>query len=824
MKHLRRWLWLLLLVPFAVGLAHLRFDVEILNLLPPDSPIVQGLKLYQEHFSNARELIITVKSANAETSERAARSLALQLRMATNVVRGVVWQAPWIESPIQASEIAAFVWLNQPPQLFGDFTNRLASSNLTNILTEAKDQLASSLSPNEIAFRGYDPYALMRLPESVSGGMSAVGSGMELFSSPDGAFRLVFVEAVTNLVTYRDCIRWIRSVKEVVARAAQQESFSSDLKINYTGRPAFVAEIAGAMEKDLAGPSVGTVAVIALLFYVSHRRWRPLVWLLVLLALILGLTLAAGGLWFGTLNVVSLGFASILLGLAEDFGIVLYQESRSHPELSLQQIRHEAQAGIIWSAITTSGAFFLLNLSGLPGLGQLGSLVGIGILIAAVVMLFGFLPPLLPKARLQSVDARTRSAHPAVDAESIAHPAAAPKPADRRIVFVSIAALCGLGLVLCIFPPVFDHSAEALRPRNSPAYAAVEEIKNALGRGEEPLWVLIPGRTEAEVLDRLKIAERDLDRAASNGLISHFTLPTSLWPDPKNQAVNRETAKLLLPRRAALRAAALDFGFSSNALVLTDSVFDTWTAAATQPSIFWPTNPVSRWIVNKVVARDDQGLLALGLLYPGTGGTTERALDRSQKSIETLNASLKRDGIILSGWTVLSSSMFQMVQREFPRVLLPIIVLVVISLWLAYRNLKEVLLSVATLVFSGLSLFAIMRWCGWSWNLMNLMALPLLLGMGVDFSIHIQLALRRYRGDTTAVRSSIGRALLLAGSTTVAGFGSLMFSSNAGMVSLGLVCATGIICAMLVAIYLLPSWWSAVFGRSSTISRPDIAP
>ncbi len=816
MKYSKRWLWLFLLIPFAAGLARLRFDVEILNLLPPDSPVVQGLKLYQEHFSNSRELIITVKSGSAETSEKAARALALELRTATNLVREVVWQAPWLEAPVQASEIAAFIWLNQPPGLFGDFTNRLASSNLTNVLTEAKDQLASSLSPNEIAFRGYDPYALMQLPESVTGGMPGVGGGMELFNSADGTFRLVFVEAATNLITYRDCIRWIRTIKELVARTAQREVFSQDLKVSYTGRPAFVAEIAGAMEKDLAGPSAGTVAVIAFLFYISHRRWRPLVWLLVLLALILGLSLAAGGLLFGTLNVVSLGFASILLGLAEDFGIVLYQESRSHPELSLQQIRHEAQAGIIWSAITTSGAFFLLNLSGLPGLGQLGSLVGIGILIAAVVMLFGFLPPLLPKTRRQSTESRADSERMAPDARPTANFLAAPRPADRRIVFVSLAALGGLGLFLCFFPPLFDHSAEALRPRNSPAYAAVEEIKVALGRGEEPLWVLVPGRTEAEVLDRLKVAEKDLERAASNGLIAHFTLPISLWPDPKNQALNRETARLLLPQRGPMRIAALDFGFSSNALVLTDSIFDTWQAAATQSSIFWPTNPVSRWIFNKVTARDDQGLLALGLVYPGKGETTERAVVRSQESIETLGASLKRDGIILSGWAVLSSSMFQMVQKEFPRVLVPIFLLVIVSLWLAYRNLKEVLLSVATLVFSGLFLFAVMRLCGWSWNLMNLMALPLLLGMGVDFSIHIQLALRRYRGDTAAVRSSIGRALLLAGSTTVAGFGSLMFSSNAGMVSLGLVCATGIICSMLVAIYLLPSWWSAVFGRSSS--------
>src|SRR6185369_6101405 len=65
LKHPGRWLWLLLLVPVALGLTRLRFDVEVFDLLPPSLPAVEGLKLYQEHFANARELIITVQAQSA---------------------------------------------------------------------------------------------------------------------------------------------------------------------------------------------------------------------------------------------------------------------------------------------------------------------------------------------------------------------------------------------------------------------------------------------------------------------------------------------------------------------------------------------------------------------------------------------------------------------------------------------------------------------------------------------------------------------------------------------------------------------------------------
>ena len=167
------------------------------------------------------------------------------------------------------------------------------------------------------------------------------------------------------------------------------------------------------------------------------------------------------------------------------------------------------------------------------------------------------------------------------------------------------------------------------------------------------------------------------------------------------------------------------------------------------------------------------------------------------------------DHAILSGWELLGTTVFDEVVREFPLVVAPILVLVVASLWLAFRNFREVILSLGTLAFSVLCLAATMNVLGWDWNILNVMGLPLLLGMGVDFSIHIQLALRRTQGDLLAVRRSVGRALLLAGATTVAGFSSLAFSTNAGMASLGKVCALGITLALLTAVYLLPVWWKA---------------
>jgi len=144
-------------------------------------------------------------------------------------------------------------------------------------------------------------------------------------------------------------------------------------------------------------------------------------------------------------------------------------------------------------------------------------------------------------------------------------------------------------------------------------------------------------------------------------------------------------------------------------------------------------------------------------------------------------------------------------------------------LYLAFHRPFEILLSLAVLALSGLCLLAVMRLAGWSWNLLNLMALPLVLGTGVDYSIFMQLALKRHHGDVHQAYLSVGRALLLCGGTAIAGFGSLAWSSNAGMASLGQVCAVGVGSNMLIAIFLLPIWWYWV-TRNGSLESGSVAP
>ena len=806
LKHPGRWLWLILLVPVLVGLTRLHFDVEVFDLLPSNLEAVEGLKLYQQYFANARELIITVKGKDAEQTEAAAQALAEHLRPVTNLVAKVTWEPPWLEHPEQAAELMAYLWLNQPPELFSQLATRLAPDKLSGVLADTREQLTTSMSPQDIARLSYDPYGLTQLPESAAGATPSFGQGNEMFSSRDGRFRIVFVQALSELRTYRDCQRWLTQVSQVATNAVAS---LPGVKLGYTGRPAFVAEVAGGMEHDITTSVGGTAAIIAVLFWLAHRRIKPMLWLLTLLALILGSTLALGGLIFGKINVVSMGFAAILLGLAVDYAVVHYQEALAHPNLSIPQIRHAIAPSIFWAAVTTISAFLVLNFGGLPGLGQLGTLVGMGVALAATIMIFEFLPPLFPgRQQPPSVEA-IEPPHSFVPREQNAWWTTAGFLITAAVL-VTVCAILAFGL------PRVDPTANALRPRHSQAYAAVDEIQTQLSQTREPLWLLVGGPEVADVGQKLEQSQEVLSNAVAKHLISSFTLPTPLWPNPSHQAQNRATAAALASERPAFRQAAQTNGFAANAVALTERVLDTWDMASRTHTIFWPQNPMSRWIFDKFAAQTPTNYFALGLINPTRdGGRTE--------ALSILGAQLPRDQVWLSGWELLGSAIFSRVKTNMWKVVAPMVFLVLLSLYLAFRRWPEIALSLAVLLLSGLVLLAVMRLCHWSWNLLNLMAIPLVLGTGVDYSIFMQLALRRFRGDRQMAYQSVGRALLLCGGTAIAGFGSLAWSSNAGMASLGQVCAVGVASNMLIAIFLLPLWWGKAFGSGllPTSAKPD---
>ncbi len=826
---LKRWWWALLIVAVGLGLWRLRFDVDILDLLPADEPTVQGLKLYQQHFTNARELIVTLRAPDADTAERLAGELAVRLRQQTNLVTEVTWQAPWMEHPEQLGELLGWLWFNQPPSDFAALTNRMAPDQLKATLDETRELLATSMSPMDLARRSFDPFNLLTMPALTNISGMSMDQGQQMFASTNGTYHLLYLQSAVDLTGYRECESWLKAIHGVVAdlqsgvgRVPSPGDSSEPAKdewkgvvVRYTGRPVFVEEIASSMQYDMSHSVGATTTIIAILFWLTHRRWLPMLWLLALLGLILFATLALGALVLGTISVVALGFAAVLLGLAVDYAVVHYQEALAYPQMTVPEIRRAIAPSILWAAITTMSAFLVLNFGGLPGLGQLGSLVAIGIALSALVMVMIYLPPLFPDRRQPRPNQPPFQwwnyfVAPQEPGSAGGSPASSLVPARRlrSTFFLTAFIFLGACAILCFHRPGLDRSGNALQPAHGEAQTTLDEMTAELGLPPQPLWLIVPGRDETEVYQRLIAAEKLMDGAVTNHLIGRYLLPDTLWPRSEFQTANRATAAVLGEKGPLLRDTALGAGFNTNALLLTEELVRTWADAAHSTSVMWPTNQVSQWLLKRFVARTPDECLVMGLVYPATN-----KVDASE--LVALSQELSQHHALLSGWELLGNATLKRVQSKMWALVAPMVLLVLLSLWFAFRRATEILLGMAVLCLSGVCLLATMSLTGWNWNLMNLMALPLMLGTGVDYTIFIQLALRRHGGDLAAVRRSVGRALMLCGATAVAGFGSLAFSSNLGMASLGKVCAVGIGANMLFSVFLLPAWWR-LFRRGNS--------
>ena len=135
-----------------------------------------------------------------------------------------------------------------------------------------------------------------------------------------------------------------------------------------------------------------------------------------------------------------------------------------------------------------------------------------------------------------------------------------------------------------------------------------------------------------------------------------------------------------------------------------------------------------------------------------------------------------------------------------------------ILLWITLRRFGDVLLTLVPLVLAGVVTLEICVLIRMPLNFANIIALPLLLGIGVAFKIYFMMAWRS--GRTKLLQSSLTRAVIFSAMTTATAFGSLWFSSHPGTASMGKLLALSLACTLAAAVLFQP----ALMGKPRTVS------
>ncbi|HWA97647.1 MAG TPA: MMPL family transporter [Pirellulales bacterium] len=132
------------------------------------------------------------------------------------------------------------------------------------------------------------------------------------------------------------------------------------------------------------------------------------------------------------------------------------------------------------------------------------------------------------------------------------------------------------------------------------------------------------------------------------------------------------------------------------------------------------------------------------------------------------------------------------------------LVIVLGLLWFDFRNLKYALLAAVPLGLGVLQMFGIMGLLNMPLNPANMIALPLILGIGVDYGVHLIHDYREQRGRFT-LSPSTAVAVLVDSLTTIVGFGAMMIASHRGLQSLGRILTIGISCCLFTSLVMLPA-------------------
>src|SRR5262245_34138667 len=146
---------------------------------------------------------------------------------------------------------------------------------------------------------------------------------------------------------------------------------------------------------------------------------------------------------------------------------------------------------------------------------------------------------------------------------------------------------------------------------------------------------------------------------------------------------------------------------------------------------------------------------------------------------------------------------------------------IAVVLWADFRTTRHTLLALAPLVVGAIITLGVMGILGMPLNPANMIALPLIVGVGVDNGVHVLHDYRsRGRGRSYTLAATTGQGIAVAALTTVLGFGMLMVASHRGLVSLGLVLTLGVTCCMVAALVLLPARLRLLGSRPGASAPP----
>ncbi|NUU98529.1 MMPL family transporter [Marinitoga sp. 1138] len=796
-----------------------------LDLLPADDPYVQVYKEASKSFKSIDNIMIGIEG-NKEDIIKYIDAISSKLKTMDGV-DAIYARNPmdfmkkniFLLSPDEQQKFLLKLYSSENIVDFFDSLNQMFETpdngyhiseqekRQFNYILDSFNNLLVSINNNDI--------------EAVKQNFQGMLFGKEYMISDDGKFGIVIVRPG---ISFNDLNRTIELVNKI-EKVVKDEAKNYNVKAGLTGTAVIERDEMVTTERDMAITTTVSVILILIIFYLGFRSFKFMI--LSIIPLITGIILALGyaKITIGSLNIMTVMMGAILAGLGIDYSIhiiSLYLELRSkgnNVKDALYGVFEKNVRGIVAGAVTTAIVMGIFIISEFPGFREFGIVLSAGIiftLISAITIL-----PILLKWFGKSFKDPGKTF--VIDYDI------------KKYRMISIILL----VVLIIFSAVkitkvqFEKNMLEIEAKGLESIAINNKILEEFELSPDNTIFISNNLAEAKMLyEKIKnvkvFSEVDSiipfipETEKQVVRLKNAKTVKSLYVEPINFDMNKLKNELRRLNLNMLKASLSlntfgykDLGKKVNEIVksgiinkLMDKNYEDYLAV--QKTIISQINLLKKDLNDSEFITIDKIPEEIKSNYVSDDG---KVLTTVYPAGDIWNADFQKeyfkilDGLNVDNVTGTSLLFYKVVKisaEEGKNLLILTLILIFVVLLIDLRSLKYSILALLPMLLAIVLMLGIMGWFDIKFNVVNIIALPLIIGIGVDDGIHLIHRYRREKNLREALRST-GKAITMTTLTTGAAFGSFVLAKYRGFVGFGLLLLMGVIFSFLITAYVITS-------------------
>ncbi len=834
---------------------HLRMNTDIDALLSSEVPYRKTLKEFEQAFPRLQDnLVVVLEGDNPDRVEDAAKALATKLGENDKLFQDVFYP---MGDPFFRREGLLFLKTNDLQELsdrvadamplVATFSNDRSLRGFSDVLGDVVDGVKLGKADPALLVRPLN--AIADTVEAQLQGKPARLSWRDLVSRAGDAAsdrrQIIQLRPYLDRHSFAPADRAIKAVRAAATELNLDPAHG--VRVRITGSPALDEDDLKTVRDGVGLASAVSFALVSIIVFLGLRSPKLVFATLASLVISLVWTASFAALAIGYVNMMSVAFAVLFIGLAVDFSIqfgLRYKESldRGAPlESALKEAASGTGVAVSLAAVCAAIGFFAFVPTDYVGLAQLGIIAGVGMFIGLFATLT-LLPAILTLLPMK----------------------ADPRPRENRNLYTAASwlenhahAVCwgalAVGLLaLTTFPFVrFDIDPINLKSPNTESVQVYRDMTKDSSVSPYSISIVAPSLEHADAL------ARQLDKLPE--VASTVTLSSFLPADQETKLpLVARTAGMLMPilERQERRKAPSD----QQRRKAMEETRTTLAALAASPKAGAASAPAARLAELLARYRDGPGrdLAAYGRLETALIGSLSAKLDSLKELMqpavvtladlpsnvraryvasdgrarvqvfpaETLNhvKALRRfvDAVraIAPNATNSPVELYEggrMVVGAFVEAGLIALAAISLLLILVLRSLRDSLLVLLPLTLAAALTVALVVITGHQFNFANIIALPLLFSLGVAFGVYFVLRHRETPSLVDLMHTSTPRAILFSALVTMVAFSTLMLSSHRGTASMGFLLGSSLALAVICTLVVLPAllaWVERRRGRS----------